>query len=159
MSEFHLAQLNIARLAYEQDDPRVADFMNALDRVNAVAERSDGFVWRLKDDGGNATDIRFPGEEDASRLIVNVSVWESPEALENFVWNTVHSKIYQRRGEWFEPMKPAYFVMWWVPPGTEPTIADAAARLQHLRSHGDTDHAFGWAHLPHIQMWRNKRCA
>lgn len=160
MTTFHLAQLNIARLAYDQDDPRVADFMNALDRVNAVAERSPGFVWRLKDDEeGNATQIRFPGEEDEGRLIVNMSVWESPEALENFVWNTVHKQVYRRRGEWFEAMKPAYFTMWWVPVGHVPTVEEAAARLEHMRAHGGSDHAFGWDYLPHIQRWREERCA
>ena len=90
----HLAQINIGRLLYPQDDPRVADFFNNLDRVNAAAERMPGFVWRLKDDSGNATSIS--AYEDPT-LIVNMSVWESAETFEKFVWQTVHTNFYRRR--------------------------------------------------------------
>ena len=90
----HLAQLNIGRLRYPTDDPRVADFMNNLDLVNSLAERSNGFVWRLKDDNGNATNIR-PFADPT--MIVNMSVWENVETLERFVWQTIHKRFYGRR--------------------------------------------------------------
>src|SRR5713226_7509770 len=99
----HLAQLNIGRLRYDLDDPRLADFIDNLARVNAIAERSEGFVWRLKDETGNATNIR--AFEDP-RMTVNMSVWESVEALEKYVWQTVHKRFYGRRSEWFEHLDP-----------------------------------------------------
>jgi len=151
----HLAQVNIARLRYDIDDPRVAGFVNSLDRVNAVADRSPGFAWRLKDDGGNATEI---GGFDDPRIIVNLSVWESPEALERFVWQTVHKNVYARRGEWFEAIEEMYLAMWWVAPGHAPTVAEARERLEHLRKSGPSDYAFGWESLPSVQLWRTARC-
>ena len=155
MSLTHLAQLNVARFLHPTDDPRMAGFMDNLDRINAIAERSDGFVWRLKDDSGNATALRlFEGAD----LAVNLSVWQSAEALEKFVWNTVHSRIYNGKAAWFEKMATPHFVLWSVPAGHIPTLAEAKARLDHLTAHGDSDHAFGWAHLPHIKLWMAKKC-
>src|SRR5262245_45437647 len=109
-ADVHLAQLNIARLRYPGDDPRVADFMDNLDRVNALAERSEGFVWRLKDEAGNATEIQA---FDDDMIIVNMSVWRDAESLEHFVWNTVHKQFYRRRAEWFSLMDKQHLVMWW----------------------------------------------
>ena len=106
MSKAHLAQLNIGRLRCPTDDPRMADFFNNLDLVNALAERSKGFVWRLKDDSDNATNIR---PFDDPNMAVNLSVWESIEALEHFVWQTVHKQFYDRRPEWFDKMDSAAF--------------------------------------------------
>ena len=152
----HLAELNIAKLLYPFDDPRIADFANNLDRVNALAERSPGFVWRL---------VLGPREFAASArmwdqsTIPNISVWESPEALEHFTWNTVHKAFYRRRAEWFEALGSHHLVMWWVEPGHVPTLGEAKARLDHLDRHGDTDHAFGWSHLPHVKLWQSQRCA
>ena len=151
-----LAQLNIGRLRYALEDPRMADFVDNLDRVNGIADRSEGFVWRLKDDSGNATSIRA---FDDARIIVNVSIWESVEALERYVWQTVHKRFYGRRHEWFERFEGPYFVMWWVPNGHRPTVAEALARLDHLKLHGPSDHAFGWESLPAAQLWRTARCA
>ena len=153
----HLAQLNIARLKYDFEDPRVADFANNLELVNGIAERSEGFVWRLVDDGGaDAIDIRA---FDDPAVIVNMSVWQTPEHLERFVWNTVHKRFYQRRAEWFLVMEKQHFVLWWVEEGHEPTVAEAKARLDHLDAHGDSDFAFGWSHLPHVELWQQARCA
>jgi len=153
----HLAQLNIARLKYDFEDPRVADFADNLALVNGIAERSEGFVWRLVDDGGaDALDIRA---FDDAAVIVNMSVWQSPEHLERFVWNTVHKRFYQRRAEWFSLMEKQHFVMWWVEEGHEPSVAEAKARLDHLDAHGDSDFAFGWSHLPHVKLWQQARCA
>ena len=152
----HLAQLNIGRIRYPLDDPRMADFVNNLDRVNAIAEHTPGFVWRLQDDSGNATAIHA---FDDPRMLLNMSVWESVEALERFVWQTVHKRIYGRRPEWFEPLDRPHFVMWWVPAGHLPDLAEAKGRLEHLWAHGPSDHAFGWESIPSAQLWKTARCA
>jgi hypothetical protein len=152
----HLAQLNVARALDDLDSPRLADFMGALDRVNALAERSAGFVWRLKSDGGNATDIKV---SDDARFIVNMSVWETAEHLEQFVWNTVHARVYDKKAKWFEAMATPHLVMWVVPAGHQPTAEEAMARLAHLTAHGASAHAFGWESLPNVKLWKDKRCA
>jgi len=155
MAQTHVAQLNIGRFRHPTDDPRVAGFMDNLDRVNAIAERSEGFVWRLKDESNNATAIRpFPDP----MLAVNLSVWESVEALEKFVWNTVHSRIYNAKATWFEKLATPHLVMWFVPAGHVPSLEEAKARLEHLGQFGDSDQAFGWSHLPHIKLWMSKKC-
>jgi hypothetical protein len=153
----HLAQLNVGRIRYPTDDPRMAEFMGALDAVNALAERSPGFVWRLKDDGSNnATNILVT---DDPSFLINMSVWETAVQLEHFVWNTVHKRTYQKKGSWFEPMKAPHFVMWWIPAGHVPTSAEALARLDHLTRHGPSDHAFGWESLPDVRLWMQQMCA
>lgn len=152
----HLAQLNVGRIRFPTDDPRMAEFMGALDAVNALAERSPGFVWRLKDDSNNATKIKVSADP---HFLVNMSVWETPEHLEHFVWNTVHKRIYQKKGNWFEPMRTPHFVMWWVPLGHLPTPREALERLDHLTKQGASDHAFGWESLPNVQLWLQQRCA
>jgi hypothetical protein len=155
MSAYHIAQLNVGRFLYPTDDPRMAEFMSNLDRINALAERSDGFVWRLKDESNNATAIR---PDDDPTMAVNLSVWESAEALERFVWMTVHRQFYNRKGRWFEPMRTPHLVMWPIPAGHIPDVEDAMARLDHLAAYGDSDFAFGWSHLAHIKLWMSKRC-
>jgi Domain of unknown function (DUF3291) len=152
----HLAQLNIGRVRYPLDDPRMADFVNNLDRVNAIAEHTPGFVWRLQDDSGNATAIHA---FDDPRMLLNMSVWESVEALERFVWQTVHKRIYGRRPEWFEPLDRPHFVVWRVSVGHRPDVAEAKGRLEHLWAHGPSDHAFGWESVPSAQLWKTARCA
>ena len=152
----HLAQLNVGHIRYPTDDPRVAEFMNALDSVNALAERSPGFVWRLQSNAGNATDIKLTADP---QFIVNLSVWKTPEQLEHFVWNTVHKRFYQKKGNWFEPMQTPHFVMWWIPAGHLPTPEEALVHLAHLTQHGPSDHAFGWESLPNIKLWMSQRCA
>jgi len=151
-----LAELNIGKFRFPTDDPRMADFMNNLDRVNAVAERSEGFVWRLQDDSGNATALRPLSDPD---MAVNLSVWRDAESLEHFVWNTVHKQFYRRKAEWFSLMVSQHFVMWWVEDGHQPTLEEAEERLNHLQAQGDSDHAFGWAYLPHVKLWQQARCA
>jgi Domain of unknown function (DUF3291) len=152
----HLAQLNIGRLRYPTDDPRMAGFMNNLDFVNRIAERTPGFVWRLKDESNNATAIRpFPDPD----MAVNLSVWESIEALERFVWQTVHKRFYGQREKWFAKMEGPHVVMWWVDVGHVPTVEEAKARLEHLAAHGPSDYAFGWESIPAAQLWKTARCA
>ena len=155
MNTTHLAQLNIGRFRHPTDDPRMAGFMDNLDRINAIAERSEGFVWRLKDDSNNATALRLFASSDVA---VNLSVWESAEALEKFVWNTVHARIYNGKGAWFEKMATPHFVMWGVPAGHIPGLEEAKSRLEHFTEFGDTDHAFGWGRLPHVKLWMSRKC-
>ncbi len=152
-----LAQLNVGHIRYPTDDPRVAEFMNALDAVNALAERSPGFVWRFKDDASNnATNVLVTPDPT---FLINMSVWETPAELEHFVWNTVHKRIYMKKGNWFEPMTKPHFVMWWIPAGHIPTPQEALARLDHLTQHGPSDHAFGWESLPSVERVTQQRCA
>lgn len=156
MPEKHLAQLNVGRFRYPTSDPRMAGFMQNLDLVNGIADRAPGFVWRMQDDSGNATAI--PVTPDPM-MAANVSVWEDVASFEHYVWNTVHRRFYENRAKWFEVMTSMHFVMWWVDPGTEPTLAEAMARLDHYNKHGNTDHAFGWDHLPEAVLWRGQRCS
>jgi hypothetical protein len=152
----HLAELNIGRLLHPLDDPRMADFADNLDRVNEIADRSEGFVWRLKSDSGNATGIQA---FDDPRIIINISLWKSVDVLERYVWQTVHKRFYGRRHEWFDRFEGPYFVMWWVPVGHRPTVQEALERLQSLKDNGPSDFAFGWESLPAAQMWKTARCA
>jgi hypothetical protein len=152
----HLAQLNIGRLRYEIGDPRMAEFVDNLTRVNAIADRTQGFVWRLQDDGGNATGFR---PYDDPLIAINMSVWESVEALERYVWQTAHKRFYGKRHQWFEPFDGPYFVMWWVPAGHRPTIQEGVEKLEYLRQHGASDDAFGWQDLPTAQLFKTARCA
>lgn len=152
----HLAQLNIAEALYDLEDPGMADFVNNLDRINGLAERMPGFVWRLQDESGDATDIAW---NDNPRIIVNMSVWQDAESLENFAFNTVHRQIYRRRAEWFSVMKSHHFVMWWVAPGHLPDLTEAKAKLAHLDAHGPTPEAFGWEQvIAGKSPWRDERC-
>ncbi len=150
----HLAELNIGKFKYPTSDPRMAGFMDNLDRVNALAERSPGFVWRLKGDNNNATDFRV-GDDYA----VNMSVWETPEALEHYVFKTVHVQFYKNKAQWFDLMEKPHMVFWHVPEGHQPTLAEAMDRLAHYEKNGATDHAFGWAEVMDIERMRALRCA
>jgi hypothetical protein len=121
------------------DGPALAEFMALLDPVNAVADRSPGFVWRLQTDEGNATSIPILGDE---RLIVNMSVWESVDRLADFVYRSSdHLAVMRRRREWFERIK-VFMALWWVPAGHQPTVGEAEERLEHLRAHAPTAFAF-----------------
>ena len=142
--EFTLAQVNIGRLRAPLDTPQLAGFMAALDQVNAVADAAQGFVWRLQTEEGNATAVRaFEWDQAGSAgVIMNMSVWESVEALAAFVYSEQHRQVLRRRREWFERMEEAYLALWWVPRGYVPTTGDAEDRIRHLRAHGPTPHAF-----------------
>jgi hypothetical protein len=151
----HLAQLNIGRLLYEVDDPRLADFINNLALVNRIAECSDGFVWRYTDDSGNAMNTRPYADP---RMIVNFSVWKDVAALERFVWLTIHKRFYGRRAEWFDHIEPPSMVLWWVPAGHRPSVQEAIDRLAYLKQYGPSDHAFGWDAIAPAQLWKTARC-
>lgn len=139
MTNYHLAQLNIARMLAPIDDPVMADFVANLDPINALADQSQGFVWRLQTTEGNATSLRV---FDDDFLIVNMSVWESVEALHQYVYYSDHTAFFRRRAEWFSRMDTPYFALWWVPTGHIPTTEEAKARLEHLTQHGPTPYAF-----------------
>ncbi len=138
MTDLHLAELNIGRLHAPIDAPEIADFADALDEINALAEAAPGFVWRLQTDEGNATGIKAFEDE---LTILNLSAWTSVEALADYVYRSAHTPFLRRRREWFERMEMAV-VLWWIPAGHTPPVAEALARLDHLRVHGPTPHAF-----------------
>jgi hypothetical protein len=138
MTGFQLAQLNIAALREPLESPSMADFVANLERINTLAEQSPGFVWRLKDDDGDATSMRPFGE----MTIVNMSVWQDVASLQRYAFESAHVEILRRRREWFDRMSNAYAVLWWVPHGHRPTVEEAAERLEHLRSNGPTTRAF-----------------
>ncbi len=138
MSKYHLAQLNIGTLKAPLDSPELKPFVDNLDRINALAENSDGFIWRLKGDGNDATSLRPLGEN----VIINMSVWRDVNALRAYVYKSAHVEIMRRKREFFSRMGNAYLALWWVPEARQPTVAEALARLEHLRVHGPTPEAF-----------------
>lgn len=138
MSGFELAQMNVAVMKAPLESPVMADFVDNLDRINALAEQSPGFIWRLQTDGGNATGLRPLGDD----VIVNMSVWRDLEALAGYVYRSPHVGIMRRRREWFERMQDAHQVLWWVPAGHRPLIEEGVGRLGALRRHGPTGSAF-----------------
>jgi hypothetical protein len=147
MPAYHLAQLNIAILKEPLDSPTLADFAANLDRINALAETSAGYIWRLKTDDNNATSLRPLGES----TIVNMSVWQDIESLNGYVYKSAHTEIMRRRKEWFERMGEAFMVLWWVPEGHVPTMDEALEKLERLRLHGPGPEAFTFRHpFPHL---------
>lgn len=142
MSAYELAQLNVATPLEPLDSPRLADFVANLERINALAEGSPGFVWRLQTEEGDATSLRPMGDD----VLVNMSVWRDVESLNKYVYGAAHVEIMRRRKEWFHRMKDAYVVLWWVPKGHRPTTQEAVAKLELLRQHGPTAAAFTFRH-------------
>jgi hypothetical protein len=136
---YHIAQLNIGKFRFPTTDPRMAGFMNQLKPINALADNTPGFVWRLQDESGDATAIRpFPDD----MVAVNFSVWENLDALFNYVYYSDHAKVLRERKQWFEHMTEHYMVMWWIPAGHTPTLIEAKERLEALRRDGPTPFAF-----------------
>lgn len=156
-SDRHLAEINIGRVLGGADDPRMADFYNNLARVNAMAERMPGFVWRLKNEtGDSAVGLHWP---DDPSMAVNLSVWESVEDLGRFVFQTVHRNIYARKPEFFEMPDRPMFALWWIQKSHIPDLNEAKERLDYYRAHGPSDFAFGWADLPEAKAFMGRRCA
>jgi len=142
---YALAQVNIGRLLAPLDSPQLADFVAALDPVNAIADAAPGFLWRLQTEDGNATALRaFEADAEGADggILINMSVWESVEALGGYVYGDAHLAVLRRRREWFERIRDAYAVLWWIPRGHVPTIPEAEERVRHLRRHGPTPYAF-----------------
>jgi len=137
--KYQLAQVNIGRFNLPQEDPANADFMNALDPVNAIAESQPGFIWRFTGSGNDAIDVR---PFDDPQMAINMSVWSDIQSLVNFVYrNEDHKKIMRRRKEWFEKMD-FYMVLWWIEEGRLPTVDEAKMRLELLKQNGPTYSAF-----------------
>lgn len=137
--EFHLAQVNIGILRAPLTSPEIADFVALLDPINALADGSPGFVWRLQGEGGNATDVKAFGD---TGIIINMSVWHSLDELRDFVYRSSHVDVLRRRQEWFEKMAEAYLALWWLPAGRLPTVEEAEWRIGLLRLDGPTAEAF-----------------
>ena len=138
-TEWHIAQLNIATALHALDDQRMSLFVEQLDEINALADRSQGFVWRLQSESGNATDIVV---DDDPMLIVNMSVWRDVEALFDFAYKTAHSHVVASRRQWFERPDDAYQVLWWIRAGHQPDVDEGMAKLQLLRASGASTQAF-----------------
>jgi hypothetical protein len=134
----HIAQLNIALLEEPIEAPRFDEFRAALDRINALAEASPGFVWRLVGDGNDATGLRPFGPE----YLVNLSVWQSIDALFEFTYKTAHTEVMAQRKQWFPKLKSNHMVLWWIKAGQVPSVHEAGERLKHLDAHGPSAHAF-----------------
>jgi Domain of unknown function (DUF3291) len=136
---FHLAQINVGRLVAPVDDPRIADFMAQLDSINALADGTPGFVWRLQSDSGNATDVPY---SDDPFMLVNMSVWESVETLRDFTYASQHVGVLKDRTKWFEKLDRPHYCLWWVPAGHIPTVAEGRLRLESYQRQGATPYSF-----------------
>lgn len=142
MSEFQLAQLNIAHAKDDLDSALLQGFVDRLDEINALADHAPGFVWRLQTEDGDATSIQA---FDDPRLIINMSVWCDLDSLKHFVYQSVHVELIRARSEWFHKMDGAFQVLWWVAAGHRPDLQQARDRLDQLQRHGPTDQAFSFA--------------
>jgi len=136
---YHIAQVNIARMKASLDDPIMEGFVARLNEINALADHSPGFVWRLQNESGNATYLR-PYDDD--RILFNFSIWESIDALRAYVYKTAHAELLRQRRDWFENFAGMYLALWWVPAGHIPGIDEAKKRLAHLEAHGPSQFAF-----------------
>lgn len=139
MPKYHIAQVNIGRIRAELDDPIMAGFVSRLDEINALADASPGFVWRLQTPEGNNTYLRPFADE---RTLLNMSVWETVEHLRHFVFKTAHVELLRQRHAWFERFEGAYAALWWVPAGHIPGVDEAKRRIAHLDAHAPTEFAF-----------------
>lgn len=138
--KYHLAQINVARMHFENiEAPAMESFRKQLDSINAQAERTPGFVWRLKDDTNNA--MAYDPYDDP-QIIVNISVWETITALKDFTYHTAHAGLIRQRKEWFQAFGKAYYALWWIPKGTHPSLKEAQQRLEYLQENGPTPHSF-----------------
>ena len=140
MTDFHLAQANIGRFRAPIETATMEGFRTRLDPINALADRSSGFIWRLQTEDGNATAIRPYADDDL--MAINLSVWESLESLQQFVYKSGHVDVLRGRKQWFEQIEGPILVLWWIPAGEIPTVREAQERLRHLKDHGPTPHAF-----------------
>lgn len=139
-----LAQVNIARMKEPLDSPLLSTFVARLDEINSLADNAPGFIWRLQGYGGDATSIRVYEDE---LILVNLSVWQSPEHLRHYVYKTVHAEVMKQRRTWFERMDQLYYALWWIKTGHEPSPGEAKDRLDQLNQNGPTQDAFNFAQL------------
>ena len=141
---FQIAQVNLARVRAALDDRLLAGFVANLEQLSALADSSPGFVWRLTTDAGGTTLLRTYADQ---RIMINLSVWATPEHLREFVYRTAHADVMRQRAAWFERFEGLYYALWWIPAGHTPSIGEATDRLEHLRSHGECAYAFTFAKL------------
>jgi hypothetical protein len=140
--ELQLAQVNIGRARGAMDEPVMREFVARLAEINALADRSPGFVWRLQTEDGDATALRpYPDE----RVLINLSVWDDLDVLRGYVYRSTHAAVMRRRREWFERFEGVFVALWWVPAGHHPSVAEAVERLAHLETLGPTAYAFSFA--------------
>ena len=141
MQKFQLAEINVALMkGININDPVMKEFVDNLDRVNALAESSEGFVWRLKDESSNNATSLNPYDDE--QILINLSVWESIEALENYAYRTFHAEIFKRRREWFQTFGKVNMAMWWIPEGQFPTLEEAVEKLDYLQKNGSSELVF-----------------
>ncbi|GAA4973529.1 DUF3291 domain-containing protein [Algibacter aquimarinus] len=140
MNNFNLAQVNIAKRLAPMDDPIMQDFVNNVEKINAIADASDGFIWRMQDED---KDLGVAVFKDDS-ILINISVWKDLESLFNYTYNSGHIEVFKRKKEWFSKIKMMHMAFWYVPEGYEPTFQDAKNRLDYLNNHGDTPYAFSF---------------
>lgn len=139
-AEFQLAQLNIARMRTQRDDPAMQAFNDNLDRINALADAAPGFVWRMAGDGSDEPGGRPFGPE----ILANLSVWRDVASLKDYAFRGAHADIMKRRHEWFQRIEEAVVVLWWIPAGHLPSLHEARARLEYLRVNGPSSQAFNF---------------
>ena len=140
-----LAQLNVADAQHAVDAPAMAGFTGRVDAINALADRSPGFVWRMTDDGPEDGALSLRMEGLGPMTLVNMSVWDSIEALYHFIYKTAHAKVMQGKDDWFSPMLVAHMVLWWVEDGHIPDLDEARAKLDLLRANGPSPDAFSFS--------------
>lgn len=140
MSTFHLAQVNIAKRLAPMEDPIMQDFINNVERINAIADKSDGFKWRMQDEDKDLAEDIFKDDS----LLINISVWENLDALFKYTYDSGHIEVFKRKKEWFSKMKMMHMAFWYVPQGYKPTFEDAKDRLDYLNIYGDTPYAFSF---------------
>jgi hypothetical protein len=144
MPNYHIAQINIARMLAPIDDPLMAEFVAQLAPINALADGSRGFVWRLQTEEGDATSLKVYNDD---MVIVNMSVWENVESLREYAYRSAHAGVMRDRKRWFEKFDGSYYALWWVPVGHIPTVEEGKERLDHLREYGDTAYAFSFKNV------------
>ena len=144
MPKYHLAQINIARMLAAIDDPIMAEFVAQLTPINALADQSPGFVWRLQSESGDATSIKIYDDE---LIIINITVWESVESLREFAYRSAHVGVMRDRKRWFDVFDGPSYALWWIPVGQLPSTEEGKERLDHLRENGDSAFAFSFKNV------------
>ena len=140
--EYHLAQVNTAKMNAELDDPIMSGFVQRLDEINVLAENSKGFVWRFQTETGDATYLR---PFDDIRILFNMSVWETMEDLKNYVYVSKHVELLKSKASWFKKLDEAHLALWWIQKGYMPSVEEALEKLRLVKTQGPSPDAFTFA--------------